>query len=403
MAPASSAPVTTAPAMTEPAAPEAKPADQVAAAPADQPAAPPVELGADINVAVEAVEIEGRKVFIAGAAPAGRTVRIYANDLLLGDAKASPENRFLLEAERDLKVGDYIIRADVLSPDGSKVIARAAVPFEREPGEAVAAVAPLEPAAPPAGQPVPAAPGAVAGTEPAAPGAPAVTPPADQPVSPGSTSPNPDVAAADGAHPGNPTPSAPQDQAAASPADAAPAPGAPPAKPADQAGVAPAPQPDQAAAAPAAPGQDQAAAAPASPNTVDGMPAEAAAPGDVATAPGTNAPADASTPPVAAAAPDASAPAPVDAAAPPVAGATAPKLQAVGSGVIIRRGDSLWRISKRVYGRGTRYSTIYVANRQQIRNPDLIWPGQIFRVPEKSDRGEDADMKAIGDQATTVQ
>ena len=53
--------------------------------------------------------------------------------------------------------------------------------------------------------------------------------------------------------------------------------------------------------------------------------------------------------------------------------------------------------------RGTRDTTNKVPNPQQIRNPDLIWPGQIFRVPEKSDRGEDADMKAIGDQATTVQ
>jgi nucleoid-associated protein YgaU len=71
--------------------------------------------------------------------------------------------------------------------------------------------------------------------------------------------------------------------------------------------------------------------------------------------------------------------------------------------VIIRRGDTLWRISKRVYGRGTRYSTIYVANQDQIRDPDRIWPGQVFRVPDKSDRGENADMKAIEGQMTTVQ
>ena len=56
--------------------------------------------------------------------------------------------------------------------------------------------------------------------------------------------------------------------------------------------------------------------------------------------------------------------------------------------VIIRRGDSLWRISRRVYGHGVRYSTIYLANQEQIRNPDRIWPGQVFRMPEKTKEGE---------------
>ena len=66
----------------------------------------------------------------------------------------------------------------------------------------------------------------------------------------------------------------------------------------------------------------------------------------------------------------------------------APKLQAVDGAVIIRRGDTLWRISKRVYGRGVRYSTIYLANQEQIRDPDRIWPGQVFSVPDKSKEGE---------------
>ena len=298
-----------------PASPDApKTGDQVAAAPADQPAAPPVALGDAITVSVEAVEIDGRKIFVAGGAPAGSTVRIYANDLLLGDAKSSPEGRFLLEAERDLKVGDYIIRADVLSPDGSKVLARAAVPFEREPGESIAAVAPTEP--------------------------PAIAPAGEQPK--------------------------PADQAA-SPAD----PNAPKAQ-------------DQAAATPPADGQAPAdtAAAP--------KPADTAAAAQLADS---GSP-DASQPPAVAAA---------DPAQPPGADPTAPKLQPSASGVIIRRGDTLWRISKRVYGRGTRYSTIYVANQDQIRDPDRIWPGQVFRVPDKSDRGENADMKGIEGQMTTVQ
>ncbi|SDQ93987.1 LysM peptidoglycan-binding domain-containing protein [Pseudovibrio sp. Tun.PSC04-5.I4] len=49
--------------------------------------------------------------------------------------------------------------------------------------------------------------------------------------------------------------------------------------------------------------------------------------------------------------------------------------------VIIRRGDNLWSISRRLYGQGTRYTTIYQANNKQIRNPDLIYPGQVFMLP----------------------
>ena len=51
------------------------------------------------------------------------------------------------------------------------------------------------------------------------------------------------------------------------------------------------------------------------------------------------------------------------------------------SAVIVQPGNSLWRISRRVYGDGVRYSVIYQANRDQIREPDLIYPGQIFVVP----------------------
>jgi nucleoid-associated protein YgaU len=49
----------------------------------------------------------------------------------------------------------------------------------------------------------------------------------------------------------------------------------------------------------------------------------------------------------------------------------------------ISRGDSLWRISRLTYGAGTRYAVIYKANREQIRNPNLIYPGQIFVVPTR--------------------
>jgi nucleoid-associated protein YgaU len=47
----------------------------------------------------------------------------------------------------------------------------------------------------------------------------------------------------------------------------------------------------------------------------------------------------------------------------------------------ISRGDNLWRISQRTYGRGERYTVIYDANQNQIRDPDRIYPGQIFILP----------------------
>ena len=49
----------------------------------------------------------------------------------------------------------------------------------------------------------------------------------------------------------------------------------------------------------------------------------------------------------------------------------------------VSRGDSLWRLSQASYGAGTRYAVIYKANREQIRNPNLIYPGQVFVVPAK--------------------
>ena len=49
----------------------------------------------------------------------------------------------------------------------------------------------------------------------------------------------------------------------------------------------------------------------------------------------------------------------------------------------VSRGDSLWRLSQLSYGAGTRYAVIYKANREQIRNPNLIYPGQVFVVPAK--------------------
>jgi nucleoid-associated protein YgaU len=264
---------------TQPATAEAEEeaAPQPAPEPVSQPAPQPAS--AAHTVSVEAVEIEGGTIFVAGRADPGRTVRVYAGTVLLGDAVASEGGRFLVEAKRHLDVGSHLIRADLLGDDGS-VVARAGVPFEREPGEAIAAVAPQGTAAQGTG-------GLGTGGQ--------------------------------------------------EPATTAPA------------------------------GQETAAQQPAAEiaATVD-QPAGPAADGEEGEA-------------------------------------TAAPLQRVDGAVIIRRGDSLWRISRRVYGHGIRYSTIYLANQDQIQNPDRIWPGQVFTVPDRTPEGEEADLDAVGDQAVTPQ
>ncbi|MBV2142535.1 LysM peptidoglycan-binding domain-containing protein [Falsochrobactrum sp. TDYN1] len=175
---------------------------------------------ADIPIAIEAVEIEGQSVFVAGSAKGakgdGNSVTVKANEILLGSSTVSPEGRFLVQSQKLLAVGDYIIRADLLDASG-RVIATARVPFRRVAGENISAIA---------------------------------------------------------------------------------------------SGVS---------------GQAEEVQDPASPAA----------------------------------------------------------LQKVEGSVIIRRGDNLWTISKRTYGKGTRYTTIYLANRDQIRNPDLIWPGQVFVMPQE--------------------
>ena len=264
-APAAQAPATTA---TPAASSEASAPAATAPAATDQASA--AAAAAEPKIAVEAVEIDGSKIFVAGTADPGRKVRAYADAILLGDAQTSADGHFLIEATRNIPVGSYTIHVDGLDSDGVKVVARAAVPFEREPGESIAAVAPGE---------TKTAEAKPAGT-----------------------------------------------QAAEN-------------KPAD-------------AQAPAATTEASAKVAEATPST-------------------------------------------------DVPETVAPKLEHADGAVIIRRNDTLWRISRRVYGHGVRYSTIYLANQDQIRDPDRIWPGQVFKVPSRSKEGENADMKAMGEQMTT--
>lgn len=195
---------------------------------------------------VDAVEIEGDKVYVAGSAPHGSTVRAYADDKYVGEDRATSENRFVVNGTMTLAPGKHTIRADLVDPKSGKVMLRASVPFDRPSGKDFAAVAP-QVAAERSGS------GATGGV---------------------------------------------------------------------------------AVHAPAATAQTQAAASS----------------GGAGSGPAT---------------------------------VVQPALTDSDSFVIIRRGDTLWQISRRVYGRGIRYTTIYLANTQEISNPNLILPGQVFDVPGK--------------------
>ena len=52
--------------------------------------------------------------------------------------------------------------------------------------------------------------------------------------------------------------------------------------------------------------------------------------------------------------------------------------------ILVQPGNSLWRISRRFYGEGIMYTLIFKANQNQIDNPDLIFPGQIFEIPNSN-------------------
>ena len=57
------------------------------------------------------------------------------------------------------------------------------------------------------------------------------------------------------------------------------------------------------------------------------------------------------------------------------------KAMAEGTYVLVQPGNSLWRIARRLYGSGFSYTQIFQANKGRIVDPDLIYPGQVFEIP----------------------
>ncbi|NUB43398.1 LysM peptidoglycan-binding domain-containing protein [Fertoebacter nigrum] len=74
------------------------------------------------------------------------------------------------------------------------------------------------------------------------------------------------------------------------------------------------------------------------------------------------------------------------AAAPETAvAAAAPPPQPGPVSVTVQPGYTLWGIAQERFGNGFLYVQVYEANREAIRNPDLIYPGQVFAIPEPAE------------------
>ncbi|WP_084268355.1 Ig-like domain-containing protein [Allorhizobium undicola] len=315
-----------------------------------QPQAP----AANPQLQITAVEVENDKIFVAGNAPKGRSVAAYADNRKIGEAVADDNGKFVVDGTLELSVGQHIISVDLKDANG-KITLRLSVPFNRPEGNQMTVVAP--PAAPAAAS------GAAVGQDRAffdrqretlaksfalltnlfaegrkpALDALAAARSATQFALKGVADFRP---AADG----NPEDAAFMKQMAANAAKAmealkavpsgsasAMAEALPKIRPLVEAALAPRP------------------ASPSAPPAAE-MPAIASG-----TAPSNEPPTISQAP-----------------------------LTASPNTVIIRRGDTLWQISRRVYGQGVRYTTIYMANSEQIDNPDLIEPGQTFAVPDQS-------------------
>jgi hypothetical protein len=48
--------------------------------------------------------------------------------------------------------------------------------------------------------------------------------------------------------------------------------------------------------------------------------------------------------------------------------------------IVVQPGNSLWRLARSSYGKGNQYTIIFEANKDQIKDPNLIYPGQVFKL-----------------------
>ncbi|MET0747165.1 MAG: LysM peptidoglycan-binding domain-containing protein [Rhizobium sp.] len=324
-------------------------ASAVASASPAPDAAAPSTAGEPAGIVVSAVEIENDHLFVAGATRANLKVRAYADDKPIGESAASGDGHFVVDGPMPLSVGDHTIRVDGLDASG-KVILRTAVNFNRPEGSQLT-VAAQSPAA-----------AAAAGA--------AATPTAaldEGQLGKLRSDAGRAFSLLKSLFAGGTLPSDEQLAAARSGTEFA-LKGLSDFRPAIDASTA-----LKQAATLASNGAGKALAflqsLPRDPQSVgaaldrlDQMISPLLKPTAGAAAVG--------------------APAGVPADAAGVKTYEQTPLAVNNNAVIIRHGDTLWQISRRTYGLGVRYTTIYLANETQINNPDRILPGQVFGLPK---------------------
>lgn len=325
-----------------------QPSANTAPAPLAGTAAPSAAAPLTSSVQVTAVEFEGSKIFVAGSAPAGSTVRALVDDREIGKSITEASGHFVVEGDVDLSVGSHIITVEELNADGTAKV-RVRVPFER-PQTDQATVAMQSPSA---------SSSATTTTAPAENQSTASDRAAFEKL-------RADVAKAFGIlsnlYKDQATPALDQAIAGRSAVVIG-------LKSLSEFRTAAATEPAFTAFA-----GDITAKARQLLTSVEAWPNDVAAIGKgIASLASRLAELHITAP---------AAPAP-QAPAGPQTFEQAPLAESQNS-VIIRRGDTLWQISRRVYGQGVRYTTIYLANEDQIKNPDLIEPGQIFGVPKEA-------------------
>ncbi|OCJ06786.1 peptidoglycan-binding protein LysM [Agrobacterium sp. 13-626] len=328
---------------------DAKPQDNAAVASANPATATPpaATSSGEPDVMVNAVEIENDRIFVAGTTKPNTKVRAYADDKLIGEITAGADGHFVVDGTLPLAVGDHKIRVDVLGANGD-VVVRTSVNFTRPAGNQVT-VAAQTPAA--AG-----ASGNSAGT---------TMVPLDEGEL-GKLTENASKAFtllrglfADGKQP-----NAEQLAAARSGTEIA-------LKSLSEFR----PTIDANAALKQA-ATDASNAALKALSTLQALPKDPKSVGDALP--------NLDQMIAAVAKPEKAAPASAETASNgggPKTIEQAPLSQDTNA-VIIRRGDTLWQISRRIYGAGVRYTTIYIANEDKINNPDRILPGQVFGLPK---------------------
>ncbi|MFN3970545.1 MAG: LysM peptidoglycan-binding domain-containing protein [Gemmobacter sp.] len=305
------------------------------------------------------------QVVLAGRGAALSVVRVYLDGARLIDLPVGTDGGWggVLP---DVPPGRYLLRADQIDGTG-RVTARAETPFQRETLARLAEATgrPLQNPALDADAPLSASASATA------PGS------ASDPVPPSAVL--PPVLSGAGPVVLVPALPVPAPSAAAQPIAAAPV------GVAAESAISPPPVPGRAsiasdASAPPLVGT-LAAAAPEAPSPASPPPASP---------PPASPPPVLSAPVAATAAQATAAPAAAPQVEPVVAGTAPPALPALPAApppsapvtVTVQPGFTLWAIAKGQYGDGIRYVQVFEANRSQIRNPDLIYPGQVFTLPD---------------------